>query len=88
MNMIFHFLNVGKGNCTIVDFPSERLSIICKVNLPPIHFSNIHCYVRLVVFPCCDNRGAGVVHCTLSAICPGPFVKPQPSRTSLSGSWV
>jgi hypothetical protein len=24
----FHFLNVGKGNCTIIDFPSERLSVI------------------------------------------------------------
>lgn len=23
-----HFLNVGKGNCTIVDFPSERLSMV------------------------------------------------------------
>ncbi|MBA7492724.1 hypothetical protein ES702_03274 [subsurface metagenome] len=23
-----HFLNVGKGNCTIIDFPSERLSMI------------------------------------------------------------
>lgn len=23
-----HFLNVGKGNCTILDFPSERLSMI------------------------------------------------------------
>ena len=24
----FHFLNVGKGNCTIIEFPSERLSVI------------------------------------------------------------
>jgi len=24
----FHFLNVGKGNCTVIDLPSERLSII------------------------------------------------------------
>jgi len=24
----FHFLNVGKGNCTVIDFPSERLSMI------------------------------------------------------------
>ncbi len=24
----FHFLNVGKGNCTIVDFPSGNLSVI------------------------------------------------------------
>lgn len=24
----FHFLNVGKGNCIIIDFPSERLSVI------------------------------------------------------------
>lgn len=24
----FHFLNVGKGNCTIIDFPSKRLSVI------------------------------------------------------------
>lgn len=24
----FHFLNVGKGNCTIIDFPSERLTVI------------------------------------------------------------
>ncbi len=24
----FHFINVGKGNCTIVDFPSQRLSVI------------------------------------------------------------
>ena len=24
----FHFLNVGKGNCTIIDFPSGRLSVI------------------------------------------------------------
>jgi len=23
-----HFLNVGKGNCTILDFPSGRLSMI------------------------------------------------------------
>lgn len=26
--MKIHFLNVGKGNCTILDFPSERLSMI------------------------------------------------------------
>ncbi|MBZ4655510.1 MAG: hypothetical protein JG759_58 [Thermoanaerobacter sp.] len=26
--IIFHFLNVGKGNCTIIDFPSGRLSVI------------------------------------------------------------
>jgi competence protein ComEC len=24
----FHFLNVGKGNCTIIDFPSGRLSVV------------------------------------------------------------
>jgi len=24
----FHFLNVGKGDCTIIEFPSERLSVI------------------------------------------------------------
>jgi len=24
----FHFLNVGKGNCTVIEFPSERLSVI------------------------------------------------------------
>lgn len=24
----FHFLNVGKGNCTVIGFPSERLSVI------------------------------------------------------------
>lgn len=23
-----HFLNVGKGNCTVIDFPSDRLSVI------------------------------------------------------------
>jgi beta-lactamase superfamily II metal-dependent hydrolase len=23
-----HFLNVGKGNCTIIDFPSSRMSMI------------------------------------------------------------
>lgn len=27
-NLIFHFLNVGKGNCTIIEFPSGRLSMI------------------------------------------------------------
>jgi len=26
--VFFHFLNVGKGNCTIIEFPSGRLSII------------------------------------------------------------
>lgn len=26
--LTFHFLNVGKGNCTIVEFPSTRLSVI------------------------------------------------------------
>lgn len=28
MYTTFHFLNVGKGNCTIIDFPSNRLSVI------------------------------------------------------------
>lgn len=28
MSLDFHFINVGKGNCTIVDFPSSRLSVI------------------------------------------------------------
>ncbi len=26
--LIFHFLNVGKGNCTVIEFPSGRLSVI------------------------------------------------------------
>ena len=26
--LIFHFLNVGKGNCTIIDFPSNRLTVV------------------------------------------------------------
>lgn len=26
--ILLHFINVGKGNCTIIDFPSERLSVI------------------------------------------------------------
>ena len=26
--VFFHFLNVGKGNCTIIEFPSGRLSVI------------------------------------------------------------
>jgi len=26
--IIFSFLNVGKGNCTIIDFPSKRLTVI------------------------------------------------------------
>lgn len=28
MAVNFHFINVGKGNCTIIDFPSGRLSVI------------------------------------------------------------
>jgi len=28
MALDLHFINVGKGNCTIIDFPSKRLSII------------------------------------------------------------
>lgn len=28
MAVYFHFINVGKGNCTIIDFPSGRLSVI------------------------------------------------------------
>lgn len=28
MALDFHFINVGKGNCTIVDFPSGHLSVI------------------------------------------------------------
>ena len=28
MSLDFHFINVGKGNCTIIDLPSERLSVI------------------------------------------------------------
>lgn len=26
--LVFHFLNVGKGNCIIIDFPSRRLTVI------------------------------------------------------------
>lgn len=26
--LVFHFLNVGKGNCTIADFPSGRLTVV------------------------------------------------------------
>jgi len=28
MTLDLHFINVGKGNCTIIDFPSQRLSVI------------------------------------------------------------
>ncbi len=28
MALYFYFINVGKGNCTIIDFPSGRLSVI------------------------------------------------------------
>lgn len=28
MSLKVHFLNVGKGNCTIIEFPSRRLSVI------------------------------------------------------------
>lgn len=28
MPLILHFLNVGKGNCTVIDFPSGRLSVV------------------------------------------------------------
>lgn len=28
MGLNLHFINVGKGNCTIIDFPSGRLSVI------------------------------------------------------------
>ena len=28
MSKNFYFLNVGKGNCTIIDFPSGHLSVI------------------------------------------------------------
>jgi len=28
MSLVLHFLNVGKGSCTIIDFPSGRLSIV------------------------------------------------------------
>lgn len=28
MALDLHFINVGKGNCTVVDFPSRRLSVI------------------------------------------------------------
>lgn len=27
-DLILHFVNVGKGNCTIIDFPSGRLSVV------------------------------------------------------------
>lgn len=28
MTLDLHFINVGKGNCTVIDFPSDRLSVI------------------------------------------------------------
>ncbi len=28
MALYFHFINVGKGNCTVIDFPSGRLSVV------------------------------------------------------------